>query len=202
MNTNPDEATLALWLDDELAGDALAAMEAWAASQPAQLAAREETRRWRATLAAALPAAQEPPFPDFFNSRVLQAIRDEMPHPVAVPRRRLSWSSWLLPAAACAGMAFAFMAGKNTRPDPAVATIFVEAPQALAATPKPAIYTPEQGVKAEWFSSADASATFIVLEGVSAFPDSMDFSETAYLPTKHPLNSTAGGPTEIAFSLR
>ena len=34
MNTNPDEATLALWLDDELAGSELATIEAWAAGQP------------------------------------------------------------------------------------------------------------------------------------------------------------------------
>ena len=47
MNTNPDEAKLAMWLDDELQGEELAAMEAWAGSQPEQLAAREEVRRWR-----------------------------------------------------------------------------------------------------------------------------------------------------------
>lgn len=198
MNTNPDEARLALWLDDELAGDELAIMEAWATSQPAQLAAREETRRWRATMAAAMPASEEPPFPDFFNSRVLQSIREELPQPVAAQPRKSVWNAWLMPAAACAGMAFAFLAGKNTRPETAVATV-VEAPKASVPTLKPAIYTPEQGVKAEWFSSVEASATVIVLEGVSAFPDSMDFSETAYLPTRNGINLTAGGPSEIVF---
>jgi hypothetical protein len=60
MNTNPDETMLALWLDDELEGADLASVETWALTQPEQLAARDEIRRWRATMAAALPASEEP----------------------------------------------------------------------------------------------------------------------------------------------
>ena len=55
MNTNPDEATLALWLDDELTGAELAAVDAWSIQQPEQIAAREEVRRWRATISAGSP---------------------------------------------------------------------------------------------------------------------------------------------------
>ena len=75
MNTNPDEAKLALWLDDELQGEELVAFEAWAASQPEQIAAREDVRRWRKLMASALPATEEPPYPEFFNGRVARAIR-------------------------------------------------------------------------------------------------------------------------------
>lgn len=67
---------------------------------------------------------------------------------------------------------------------------------------KPAIYTPEQGVKAEWFASEEASATIIVLEGVTAFPDSMDFAETAYVPARHELNSTANKRLETVSQPR
>ena len=59
MNMNPDEATLALWLDDELAGGDLAAVEAWVSGRPEQVTAREDVRRWRAMMAAAIPAAEE-----------------------------------------------------------------------------------------------------------------------------------------------
>lgn len=196
MNTNPDEAKLALWLDDELTGEDLATVEAWAMSQPGQIAAREETRNWRATLAAALPASEEPPFPDFFNSRILQSIREQTPRPVAVvPTRKFSWSTLWMPLAACAGMAFAFLAGKQTSAPAPVAAV-AEAPRQIAM--KPAVYTPEQGVKAEWFTSEQASATVIVLEGVTAFPDTMDFSETAYVPAHREINSTASHRLETA----
>lgn len=187
MNTNPDESTLALWLDDELTGDALAAVEAWAASQPEQLAAREGIRRWRATLAAAIPASEEPPYPEFFNSRVLQAIREQKPKTAVARKSPLSWNSWWMPAAACAGMAMAFWVGKNSRTAPDYDAM--NAPRAIPV--EPVVYTPETGVKAEWIASSKASATVIVLNGVTAIPDATDFSETVYVPMDREFDSTA-----------
>ncbi|MEO5916145.1 MAG: hypothetical protein ABIS50_18050 [Luteolibacter sp.] len=189
MNTNPDEATLALWLDDELTGEQLAAVESWAITQPDQMAAREEVRKWRTMMASAIPAAEEPPYPDFFNSRVLQAIRDSAPKTEPVRKRPFSWNSWLMPLAACAGMVFAFWIGKKS--STAVNYDVAGAPKAIPV--EPVVYTPEKGVDAEWFASARASATVIVLNGVAAIPDSTDFSETVYVPMDREIDSTAGG---------
>jgi anti-sigma factor RsiW len=177
MNTNPDETRLAMWLDDELTGADLAEMEAWAATRPEQLAAREDVRSFRKMMAANLPASEEPPYPDFFLSRVNQVIRelqrDEVPAKHAT--RAPFWKSWMMPAAACAGMVLAFGVGKRSG----------DAPGALTVVPSvsPVVYTPEEGVDAEWFSSTGAGASVIVLQGVSAIPDSTDFSETVYVPT-------------------
>jgi hypothetical protein len=55
----------------------------------------------------------------------------------------------------------------------------------------PHVYTPVQGVKAEFFTSNPASATVIVLKGVDAIPDSIDFSSTASLPIRQEADSTA-----------
>jgi anti-sigma factor RsiW len=189
MNTNPDEATLALWLDDELTGSELAAVEAWAAGQPEQLAAREEVRRWRKMIALAVPASEEPPFPDFFNSRIQQAIQapPTAKSTAAPAKERSIWRSWLLPLTACAGMALAFWVGKQSQAVPEYDVS--NAPRAIPV--EPMVYTPETGVKAEWFASSKASATVIVLNGVTAIPDSTDFSETVYLPTDREIDSTA-----------
>ncbi len=192
MNTNPDETRLALWLDDELKGTELAEMEAWAANNPEQLAAREELRGYRALMEENIPASIEPPYPDFFLTRVNQGIRDfqmeevKSAPPVSASSRSSSrsfWKSWLMPAAACAGMVFAFGIGKQNR----------EPAQKLAVVPSltPVVYTPEEGVDAEWFASSNAGATVIVLEGVSAIPDSTDFSETVYVPTARESDRTA-----------
>ena len=188
MNTNPDEAKLALWLDDELTGAELAAVEAWAAGQPEQLAARDEIRRWRGVISEAMPASVEPPYPDFFNNRVLQAIREQAPAVEPLRVKRASWTAWFLPVAACAGMLLAFWAGTKTRSTPEYNV--AGAPKAIIV--EPAVYTPERGVKAEWFASQDASATVIVLNGVAAIPDTMDFSATAALPLPRESDSTAG----------
>ena len=191
MNTSPDETKLALWLDDELEGEELAAFEAWVADQPQHLAAREEVRRWRQMIAATVPASEEPPYPEFFNHRIARAIRENTPPASAAPARPAwSWRAWFMPVAACAGMAIAFWLG-TTRSQPGVPEIDVAgAPKAIPV--EPILYTPEKGVQAEWFTSTGASATVIVLSGVEAIPDATDFSETVFLRHGRDIDSTAG----------
>lgn len=179
MNTIPDEALLALWLDDELEGEELARVESWAAGQPEQLAAREEIRAWRKTIASAVPATEEPPYPDFFNSRIMRTIR-ELPaeqQEAAPVRVKVSFWSWLFPATAVAGMALAFWVGTKAH---------TESPSRSVVTNKsakeviPAWYTPEQGVNAEW-AKGEGSSNVIVLRGLSAIPDTQDFSASISL---------------------
>jgi hypothetical protein len=194
MNTNPDETRLALWLDDELTGTDLAEMDAWAATRPEQLAAREELRSFREMMAANLPASEEPPYPDFFLSRVNQGIRDlQAAEAPAKPSASVPfWKSWIMPIAACAGMVLAFGIGKRSNDAPAALTVV----PAVA----PVVYTPEDGVDAEWIASADANV--IILEGVSAIPDATDFSETVYVPTASESDRTATRETETSDSAK
>lgn len=187
---NPDETRLALWMDDDLSGDELAEMEAWAATQPEQLDAREELRSYKKAISTAIPASEEPPYPDFFLTRVNQGIRDlkaaEAPASPASDPSAPFWKSWLMPAAACAGMILAFGVGRNSG-DPDEVVKWKPSPMNVT----PVVYTPEEGVEAQWFASNNASATVIVLEGVSAIPDSVDFSQTVYVPTISDADRTA-----------
>jgi hypothetical protein len=176
MNMNSDETKLAMWLEDELQGEALAVFEASLSDQPERFAEREDVRRWRQQVVSTLPRSEEPPYPDFFNSRISRTIREQSLEAVPVVKRGFSWKSLLMPIAACAGMVLAFQIGVQTHDTPQ--EVVVEgAPKAIPV--EPILYTPERGVNAEWFASADASATVIVLSGVAAIPDSMDFTETA-----------------------
>jgi hypothetical protein len=175
MNTKPDETALALWLDDELHGAALAAFEASLAGDAELLARREAVRAWRLTIGAALPAVEEPPYPDFFNSRIGQALRQTAPRAERV--KALSWRQWWLPAAAMAGMALTFWLGTKTGGGREV--VQVRPAPVPVVVPVPAVYTPQRGVAAEWFSSDDAAATVIVLEGLDALPDTLELSDSA-----------------------
>lgn len=187
MNINPDDTRLALWLDDELEGQELAAFEQWVAGNPELLAAREETRRWRAMVAGTIPAECEPPYADFFNQRVQKAIHDLQPAAPVASRRRFSLRAWLMPMAACAGMALAFWIGARQS---TVTEIDVSgAPRAIPV--EPVLYTPEQGVEARWFDSEGSLATVIVLDGVQAISDEIDFSHTVYLNREREIDSTA-----------
>jgi hypothetical protein len=53
------------------------------------------------------------------------------------------------------------------------------------------VYTPEEGVEAQWFAGNGGIASVIVLQGVSAIPDSTNFSETVYVPTARESDRTA-----------
>ena len=182
MNTPPDDNTLALWLDDELEGEELAQVEAWAADQPEQLAAREQVREWRKMIGNSLPAAEEPPAAEFFNERIQHAIRENSSHASPAPERRKSFNAVWMPLAACAGMVLAFWLGAIVQP--------ADNPGSTADT-TPHLYTPEQGVNAQWIASTDAEATVIVLDGVSAIPDEVDFTAVALHRTWRDIDSTA-----------
>ena len=182
MNTPPDDNTLALWLDDELKGEELARVEAWAADHPDQLAAREQVREWRKMIGDALPAAEEPPAAEFFNERIQHAIRDTHSTANSPAKRRSSFSPVWMPLAACAGMVLAFWLGAMVQP--------ADTPGSTADS-TPHLYTPEQGVDAQWISSTDADATVIVLNGVTAIPDEVDFTAVALHRTWREIDSTA-----------
>ena len=198
MNTNPDETKLALWLDDELTGTELAEMNEWAAAHPEHLAAREELRKFRNTLAQNIPASEEPPYADFFLTRINQGIR-ELEAVSAAPAQsgKISfWKSWFMPLAACAGMEVAFTIGQRT----AISPTPVTKQEDEKSITTPLVYAPEDGVIAEWVSAPENKANVILLKGVTAIPDSTDFSETVYVPTAKESDRTATLETEPAHN--
>lgn len=181
----PDDEMLILWVEDELEGESAAAVNAWAAAQPEWLARREEARQVKSLLKA-LPASEEPPYADFFNSRIAREISREAaaasPAGAAAPSVASSpgwlWR-WFLPTTAVAGMALCFWAGTRVVP------VNGHAPTPVAVStpvPTPVLYTPERGVSAAYFGNSAADAMVIVLDGVAAIPDSFELPETAAIP--------------------
>jgi hypothetical protein len=102
---------------------------------------------------------------------------------------RFSWRALLMPATACAGMVLTFWLGTRSHPAPLEVDV-TGAPKAIPV--EQILYTPEDGVVAECFSSAGAAATVIVLDGVDAIPDETDFSETVFMKTAREIDATAG----------
>lgn len=189
MNTKLDETMLACWLEDELQGVELAAFEAAMGGNQELLARREAVRAWRQMIQGALPAAEEPPYPDFFNNRIEQALRQSPQRAVGDRPRTGAWRAWWLPATALVGMTLTFWLGTMASRPPVVVAVPNPVPHPVVVA-TPVVYTPEGGVAAEWFSSDQAAATVIVLEGLEAIPDTLDFSETVQLSSDE--QSTAG----------
>lgn len=178
MNTTPDNESLALWLEDELDGEARVRIDAWASEHPEYLEERERNRAWRSTMQSVIPAEVEMPSAEFFNARIMREIATPAAtHPAnvvsmapAAGKRRV----WLMPAAAAAGMVLAFLAGSRIAPK-SVQTTITE-----VRGNEPVIYTPEAGVKAASF--ADAKGTLIVLDGVQAISDTRELMEASVNP--------------------
>ncbi|MEK7952501.1 anti-sigma factor family protein [Luteolibacter soli] len=184
MNTTPDEERLALWVEDELDATSQAAVDAWAATQPEWQERREVARQMKSFLRGSLPAAEEPPYAEFFNARIAREIQREAAvlEPVA-PAARVAplaeapgriWR-WFLPATAVAGMVLCFWAGTRISSSPS----HVAGPTLPTPASTPVLYTPEQGVQADYFASAPAGGMVIVLDGVAAIPDSFEVPDTA-----------------------
>lgn len=187
MNTTPDDLTLALWLDDGLPTKESSLIEAWAATRPDQIDAREKNRQWKRKLRQAIPAAIDPPSPALFNARIHRMIRQCEHHAThhqaenvtSIPSHKKR-HPWLMPTAAAAGMVIAFWLGGNTASD-----------TAGMSQNSPDVYVPESGVNAQWLSRDGELCGVIILSGVAAIPDTTDFSQTVYLPIPREIDRTA-----------
>jgi len=169
MNTNPDKQSLLLWLEDELDAAGQASIDAWAIDQPEWLAKRDAARAWKKSLRAVVPAAIEPPYADFFQAKLERALREPaslqpLPGKVTAPATPLWKKAWM-PASVAAALVAGFFAAEM-RPE-------TKPVQSLV------IYTPEEGVKAEFFETSPAEGTVIVLNGVAAIPDDFEVPDTA-----------------------
>jgi hypothetical protein len=181
MNTKPDDELLALWVEDELSGESLSAVDAWASMQAEWLELREQARSWKSLVDGILPESEDVPHAEFFNARIRREIEVQdaaEQEPKAVPTRGTPRWAWFMPAAAAAGMVFGFVMGRGgpDRPNDEVSM--------PVATLAPVLYTPTKGVNAEYVSDVDA--TVIVLAGVDAIPDSWEIPETAVLEKEGP----------------
>ena len=180
MKTKPDDITLTQWMDGELDGDELIRVEAWVRKHPELLAERDAVQAMSASIREHVAESEDPPYPDFFNQRILRAIEEDQrlaqqvgSTPVAQTRSRGFWQ-WLLAPMAAGAMAVCFYLGMQVDNNPpgasgvgSVAIVQVEATS---------VYTPDGAVRADMFKSEAAEATVIVLEGLDDLPDELEMA--------------------------
>lgn len=177
MKTKPDDESLALWMDGELEGAALERVEAWVADHPELLAERDAARALGEQLRAHIAADVEPPYPEFFNQKILRTIADEANESTGEANESSGWRAWWqwlsAPVAvplSLAAMALCFYLG--TQMGSGTAVPLDERVVVSAAS----VYTPDGTVHADMFRSSDADATVIVLEGLEALPDELEMA--------------------------
>ena len=150
------------WIDEGLSAEQLDALRA---DHPGLEKEIRLARRIAADLRAHTPVSVEPPYPDFFNARVLKQIRDEQDTAATPSNAALSsepwWRGllqrgWMVPAAA-ALLAGLFVGKMLTGPSESRAAYS---------------YSPESGVQAE--SLMVGNAVVVKLSGLQSLPAEMD----------------------------
>ena len=172
----PDEHTLNRWLRGELEDEELREVDAWAEINAGDLDSEFQCNIGWDALGAdymkAIPASEEPPYPEFFNSKIQQSIQAAGPDqtPQSVPAQSQAvhsiWQKirWIfMPTAIAAGIAFYAGSQMTQTATPDVGPELVSYER---------VYVPDSGVVAA-FSETDR-ATEIVLEGLHPISDELD----------------------------
>lgn len=185
MSMNPSEEDMARWLDGELQGAELEEFEGWLAQQSNAFEYRqmkESTDAWKQQIREVIPREEDPPYPDFFNHRIQTAIlKDYLAKPKALRGVSL-WRRLVSPIFACSMVLLAFWLGSmqshSANPEFGVE----EAPKAIVVDPL--IYTPEEGVSAEWVKDKKSGIKVVVMKGL---PDIADDLEVEGVTENHSL---------------
>ncbi|NWK57578.1 hypothetical protein HW115_18310 [Verrucomicrobiaceae bacterium N1E253] len=180
MKTKPDDITLTQWMDGELKGEDLRSVEAYAREHPELLAERAAIQRISAEIRSHVPSSEEPPYPEFFNQKILQAIEDDQQssrqaiEDTEGVSLRGFWHWLTAPVAipmALVAMGVCFYLGTQVgteRVDGGVETV--------AVVQDSTVYTPDGDVSADMFNSEDGGATVIVLKGLNDIPDDLEMA--------------------------
>jgi anti-sigma factor RsiW len=178
MNNKRLEELTTRAMDECLSGEDEREYALYLKTHPEAVAEVAAYKRIRTALRAEIPASQEPPYPDFFNSHLERMVRESEEKSGQAPAKKSWWASygtWLVPASAAAILAF--FAGMQIAP-PIPSTV-VATDVAL-----PAVYSPIASVHAEAVQDAGLGGALIILDGLDDLPDSVD------------LMQAAGGPIE------
>lgn len=185
----PDEKTLSSWLDGELEGEELRKVNAWAETNVGDLDAEFKCEiGWCALndeLMASMPDSQEPPYPEFFNSKIQQAISEDQQHEVVVASSSTLWQKLrLMLAPAAIAALVAFYAGTQMQHDQPADTT----PEVVVVE-KSSVYVPHIGIMAAVSESDDA--TEIILSGLTPISDELDIAAGETSPGDSPMMANA-----------
>jgi len=159
----PDKETILMWINGELAEDVLHDVEAWADENPTMASKLVADLEDPCLSKASIPAEIEPPYPDFLNARIQQAIETEEKFEVRQNTTLLERFKWFLAPAVCVAMAVCFLLGTQFGVQ--------ENGEKVVVIPKEEnlVYVPSETVSVKQYDSEEA--TVIILNGLEPIED-------------------------------
>lgn len=168
----PDEKTLNKWLEGELRGEELLEVDAWAEIHAGDLDNEFKCKiGWDAlndAIFSEMLDTVDPPYPEFFNNKVQQAITDQESAPTRVASDSSFWQKLrLIIAPAAIAALVAFYAGTQMQSSQSTEANNL-------ATNGSSVYIPHTGIVAA--VSESNAATEIILNGLAPISDELDIA--------------------------
>ena len=169
MKNDRKEELLTRWMDGGLSDEELRELEPVLDESPELHQERADYIRLREDLRAAMPAQVDPPFPDYFNSRLGRVIREgsgkssSMESPRAARGLNRLWFWWMVPAATGA-VVFAFLLGMKRGQSANPAAVVDSAAGSE-------VYSPLASVSTEVILDRESNSTLLIVEGLAPLED-------------------------------
>ncbi|MGJ8694741.1 MAG: anti-sigma factor family protein [Verrucomicrobiaceae bacterium] len=178
------EELLVKSVDGTLAKDESEQLKILLAAKPELQGEVETMRNLKQTMQDSLPVSVEPPYPDFFNSRLMRKIELEVASNQPKEKAKNWWASiqWAWLPAGALSLVLAFLAGQRLSSP-------VQDGQMVSqrtTNDLPSVYFAEESLNAEVISDSDGHVSAIVVSGLNAINDNAAFADsTAALPVSY-----------------
>jgi anti-sigma factor RsiW len=179
MKKETSEELMVKWMDDELSP---AEAEQFAALVKERPDLEEELRGIKEVarkVGASVPASVDPPYGDFFNSQLMRKVDLEIGARRPVQKVERWWESlrWAWAPAGALTLVLSFFAGHRIgQPESREVAAGKARPVQTEAMILPTVYSAGDSLEAEVIANAEGEVAAIVVNGISAISDEVDFA--------------------------
>lgn len=179
MKKEKIEELFVKWIDDQLSPEEGQQLSAILEDEPELKRELQEMKDLSLSVSNEIPASVDPPYGDFFNSQLMRKVDLEIESQRPVKKAERWWQSfrWAWAPVGALALVLSFFAGHRiARPaDPAV----VKGPEqskSNESTSLPTVYFAGESLDAEIISDNEGEVSVIVVNGLSAIRDDIDFA--------------------------
>lgn len=132
-----------------------------------------------AQLQASVPASETPPYPDFFNSQLMRKVDLEITSKRPSNQAGFWWESlrWAWAPVGALSLVLSFFAGHRLGHNPERSPSVADAgPKRMESIVLPTVYSAGNSLEAEVIANSEGEVTAIVVNGIAALKDDIDFS--------------------------
>ena len=191
MKKEQTEELFVKWVDGRLSNEEQSQLDELFAADPELEAELTGAREVAAVLQSEIPKSVEPPYPDFFNSQLMRKVDLEIAAQRPAEKAARWWESlrWAWAPVGALALVLAFFAGQRMSPQGnSGLTDRGAADSSEKSEELPNVYFAEKSLTAEVIADADGNVSAIVVEGIAAISDDIDFSRadrTTGLPARY-----------------